>query len=147
VVETLQRPRTWFAGALALAVLAAVAAVVLTRGGGGPRYPVVDLAPTDHEVLYEINGTGVLPALTWIVGDDNQEQTALNVPLPFRQTVTIPVGPAGGHANIEARSPGTGAGSLSCTMFVDGVQVAQQVSTDGFAGVACSALIPPTYVK
>jgi hypothetical protein len=146
VVETLQSRRTWSAAGVAVVALAATA-FVLSRGDDDPRYPVVELTPTDHEVIYEVSGAGFSPALTWIVGADNAEQTALNVPLPWKQTVSIPVGPAGGHANIEVRSPETGAGSLACTMFVDGVQVAQQVSTDGFAGVACSALIPPTYVK
>lgn len=142
------RRKALLSGGIAAAlVVAAVTAFAVSRGNDGSKYPVVKMTPTDHEVIYEINGTGSSPAVTWIVGADNKETTAVNVPLPWKQTVTIPVGPAGGHANIEARSPETGAGSLGCTMFVDGVQVAQQVSTDGFAGVACSALIPPTYVK
>jgi len=142
-----RRRTAWLVGAVAAVVAVAVTAVVLSRGDDGPAYPVVQLAPTDHEVIYEVTGAGTAPVVTYIVGEDNKEKSVLNVQLPFRQTVTIPVGPAGGHANIEVRNPGTGAGSLACTMFLDGVQVAQQVSTDGFAGVACSVLIPPTYVK
>ena len=146
-VRSAPRRRTaWIAGGT-VAALAVGLTFALSRGDDGPKYPVVELAPTNHEVIYEVNGAGIAPALSWIVGMDNKEQTALDVPLPFKQTVTIPVGPAGGHAGIEARSSQSGAGSLACTMFVDGVQVSQQVSTDGFTSVACSAVIPPTYVK
>lgn len=153
MADTLHTPPATRRRVGALAALAVVAAVVatagfaLSRGDDKPAYPVVRMTPTDHEVLYEVSGSGASPAVTFITGADNREQTLLDVPLPWRQTVTIPVGPAGGHANVEVRSPGTGAGSVACTMFLDGVQVAQNVSTDGFAGVACSALIPPTYVK
>ena len=142
-----RRRTAWVAGIVAVVLLGATAFALSTRGDDGPKYPVVELAPTNHEVIYEVNGAGIAPVVAWTSGPDNKEQTALDVPLPFKKTLTIPVGPAGGHAGIEARSAQTGAGSLACTMFVDGVQVAQQVSTDGFTGVACSAVIPPTYVK
>lgn len=145
--QLLRQPRS-LAG-LAVMVLAVVGVVAFFSRGGddGPRYPVVKMTPVDHEVIYEVNGTGSIPVLSWIVGADNKEVTAQNVPLPWKQTVTIPVGPAGGHANVEVIPAQTGTGSTSCTMFVDGVQVDQKTSSDGFAGVACSAVIPPTYVK
>ncbi|HUR72656.1 MAG TPA: MmpS family transport accessory protein [Sporichthya sp.] len=158
MTDTLERPasrrarkpvrrRTWIAGAAALLLVIGGSVLLLSRGDDGERFPVVELTPVNHEIRYEVSGTGAAPAITWIVGDRNAEQTALNVPLPWRTTVQLPVGPAGGQANVEVRSPGTGAGSLGCRMFVDGVLVQQQTSTDGFTGVACAAQIPAAYVK
>ncbi len=142
------RRRTWIAGA---------AAVVLAGGGTGialsggdeekAQFPVVRLTPTNHEVRYEVNGTGTAPVIAFIVGENNAEQTALSQPMPWRTTVQLPVGPAGGFANVEVRSPGTGAGSLACRIFVDGVLVAEKASTDGLTSVSCSARIAPEYVQ
>lgn len=136
------------AGGGTLAVgLVAVAAIGWSGGSRGPEHPVVRLDPVAHEVIYEVSGAGAAPVITWITGHGNASEHALDAPLPWRATVSLPVGPSGGFANVEVRSPQTGAGSLGCRVFVDGVQVAQQTSTDGFAGVACSHRIPPTYVE
>ena len=147
--SALPRRRSVLVGGAATLLLGAVLAVTLWPGGDDkPKYPVVNLTPVNHEVRYEVDGAfATAPVLSWIIGDDNKEKSELDVPLPWSQTVEIPVGPAGSHANIEVASPQNGVGSISCRMFVDGVQVAQQTASDGFTGVACSALIPPTYVK
>lgn len=135
-------------GAVVLALgLGGVAATALAGDGDEAAPPVVRLDPVNHEVIYEVSGTGAAPVITWITGAGNASEQALEVPLPWKTTVSLPVGPAGGYANVEVRSPQSGVGSLGCRVFVDGVQVAQQTSTDGFAGVACAHRIPPEYVK
>jgi hypothetical protein len=145
---TALRRRPWLlAGALTLLVALAVTVGGMRSGSNGPTYPIVNMTPVNHEVIYEVSGAGEAPVISWTVGADNKEQTATRVPLPWRTTVQIPVGPAGGQAGIEVASAQTGAGSIACQVFVDGVQVSQKTSTDGFAGVACSAPIPPQYVK
>lgn len=142
------RRRWWIAGGAVLTLgLAGFAATALTGDGGGPEHPIVRLDPVTHEVIYEVSGTGPAPVITWITGERNASENALSVPLPWRRTVSLPVGPSGGFANVEVRSAESGAGTLGCRVFVDGVQVAQQTSTDGFAGVACSHRIAPEYVK
>lgn len=147
---SLQSPprRLRIAGAAVLAVgLGGAATMTLTGGGDDREHPVVRLDPVAHEVIYEVSGTGAAPVITWITGERNAAEHALSVPLPWRRTVSLPVGPSGGFANVEVRNAETGAGSLGCRVFVDGVQVAQQTSTDGFAGVACAHRIPPEYVR
>lgn len=142
------RRRTWIAGAAAVALAVGVVSVALSRGGDdAPKFPVVKMTPTNHEVIYEVNGTGSAPVIAFIVGQNNAEETALNQPMPWRTTVQLPVGPAGGFANVEVRSPGTGAGSLACRIFIDGVLVAEKTSTDGFTSLSCSKQIAPEYVK
>lgn len=143
------RPRRpiWVAGGTAAAVvLAVVAGMALTGGDEGSTHPVVSLTPVEHEIVYEVVGSGTAPVITWVVGERNKTETALNAPLPWKTTLALPVGPGGGYASVEVRSAQTGAGSLACRVFVDGVMVQQQTSTDGFAGVACSARIAPTYL-
>ena len=142
------RRRGRIAAGAAAALLAVGAVAWFTVGGDdGPAHPVVSLDPVSHEVIYEVAGTGSAPVITWVVGERNASEHALSVPLPWKHTVNLPVGPSGGFANVEVRGSDTGAGSLACRVFVDGVQVAQQVSTDGFAGVSCSHRIQPQYVK
>jgi hypothetical protein len=141
------RRRTWIAGAAAVVLAVGVAVVTLSGGDDKPKFPVVKMTPTTHEVVYEVNGTGTAPVIAWIVGQNNAEQTALNQPMPWRTTVELPVGPAGGFANVEVRSPGTGAGSLGCRIFVDGVLANEKVATDGLTSVSCSARIAPEYVQ
>lgn len=141
------RRRLWVAGVALLAVGLAGATSMALSGGDESEHPVVSLDPVAHEVIYEVSGTGAAPVITWITGERNAGEQALSVPLPWRTTVSLPVGPSGGFANVEVRNAETGAGSLGCRVFVDGVQVAQQTSTDGFAGVACAHRIPPQYVK
>ena len=157
MTDTLQSPtsrrvrpprgrRAWIAAAAAAAVALGVTAAVVLRTDAGQKFPVVQLTPVNHEVIYEVVGTGAAPVVTWVVGERNRTEQALNVPLPWRTSLTFPVGPAGGYANVEAKSPESGAGSLGCRVFVDGVLVQQQTSTDGFASVSCAAQIAPKYV-
>ncbi|MBA3742641.1 MmpS family transport accessory protein [Sporichthya sp.] len=141
------RRRTWIAGAVVAALAVGVTAVLFSGGDYKPEFPVVKMTPTNHEVIYEVNGTGIAPVISFIVGENNLEQTALRQPMPWRTTIQLPVGPAGGFANVEVRSPGTGAGSLACRVFVDGVLVAEKASTDGLTSVSCAARIAPEYVK
>jgi hypothetical protein len=142
------RRRPWIVGgALALAVALAISVGVMRSGDDSPKYPVVKLTPVNHEVIYKVSGAGEAPVISWTSGADNKEQTSTRVPLPWTMTVQIPVGPAGGQAALEVASAQTGAGSIACQIFVDGVEVSQKASTDGFASAACSAPIPPTYVK
>ena len=141
------RRRTWIAGAAAVILAVGIAGVTLSRGDDEPKFPIVKMTPTNHEVVYEVMGTGTAPVIAWIVGENNAEQTALSQPMPWRTIVQLPVGPAGGFANLEVRSPGTGAGSLGCRIFVDGVLVNEKVATDGLTSVSCSARIAPEYVK
>ncbi len=148
-LNLLDRPRRQLRlGGIVVALgLAAAVATAMAGGGDAPRHPVVRLDPVSHEVIYEVFGTGVAPVITWITGERNASEQVLAAPLPWRTAVSLPVGPAGGFANVEVRSPETGVGSLGCRLFVDGVQVAQQTTTDGFAGVACAYRIPAEYVR
>lgn len=147
LTPALRRSRIAIGAAAVALVVAGVGAWALVGGDDDSEHPVVSLDPVAHEVIYEVSGTGSAPVVTWVVGERNASEHALEVPLPWSRTVSLPVGPSGGFANVEVRSPGAGAGSLACRVFVDGVQVAQQVATDGFAGVACSHRIPPEYVQ
>ncbi len=144
------RRRLVLVGGVVAALLVVLGAgLAYFSGDDGPQHPVVRTDPVNHEVLYEVTGTAAAtaPVITWVTGERNATEQAVNVPLPWKSSITLPVGPSGGYAAVEVRSAATGAGSLSCRMFADGVQVAQQVATDGFAGVACSHRIPPEYVK
>ncbi len=121
--------------------------MALSGGDDEARVPCREDDPDQPQVIYEVMGTGTAPVIAWIVGENNAEQTALSQPMPWRTEVALPVGPAGGFANVEVRSPGTGAGSLGCRIFVDGVLANEKVATDGLTSVSCSARIAPEYVQ
>ena len=67
------RRRTWIAGAARRGPR--------RRGGArrplggrrrGPKFPVVKMTPTNHEVIYEVNGTGTAPVIAFIVGAEQR---------------------------------------------------------------------------
>lgn len=108
---------------------------------------IVRLGTVQHEVTYEVSGTGRAPLITYAVGELNKTETLADVPLPWKLTISLPVGPAGNFAQVEVKSRQEGTDSIACRVFVDGELVEQQAASDGFAGVACASRISPEFVK
>lgn len=155
-LETAPRRRThtphgrtpWIIGAVVVVVaLAAWAGSAILGGDDKGGQPVVRMGTVEHEVTYEVSGTGRVPLITYAVGELNSTTDLKDVALPWKQTISLPVGPAGNFAQVEVKSPQQGTGSIACRVFVDGKLAEQQNTTDGFAGVACASRISPEYVK
>lgn len=140
---------TWIATAgvlvVAVAGLALAKAVFADDAGSGEQR--VLLSATEHTVTYEMSGIGIVPDLSYVVGEQNKTVDLAKVTVPWKETIMLPVGPAGGFAQISVTSPETGEGSLGCRIFLDGVLANQQTSTDGYAGVVCSVPIRAQFVN
>lgn len=144
------RRRTLWLGIAALGLVASIGIgvpVALHDRGADDAPSVVSLVPTEHQVRYEVEGSGLVPSITYAVGERNRSERMTDVPLPWSRSVPLPIGPGGGFAQIEVKSPQNGGGPITCRVHVDGELKQEQTSADGYSGSACSALIAPQYVR
>jgi hypothetical protein len=104
-------------------------------------------APTTHQVRYEVTGQGMVPDISYSADASGNLVMVPHPTLPWRKTVTIPVGLTAGDANVESGNALTGqpdgAPPLVCRIWVDGRLVAQRTSDDGFSDAACSTTLSP----
>jgi hypothetical protein len=121
----------------------AVTLVMHHEGGGGQP----SFSPADHQVTYEIAGTGTAREITYWVGT-TAPIVLQKVALPWRTTVKVTVSASGDVANLNSTNPGVGRTSPSaaapvvCRILVDGKMTAQRTSTDGSSDTSCSAALP-----
>lgn len=142
-----RRRPVWIAAVVTVLVLGGAGVASLLGGDDDSGETVVRMGTVEHTVVYEIAGTGPAPLITYLVGENNKTAEVRNVPLPWRQEISLPVGPAGNFAQVEVKSAQSGVGSLACRIYVDGKLEQQQSASDGYAGVACASRIAPEYVK
>jgi hypothetical protein len=128
----------------AIALCGGTAALVAVRQHTGSS-PVFE--PTTHRVSYEVTGQGMVPDISYSADASGNLVTVPHPMLPWRTTVTIPVGLTAGNANVESGNALTGrpegAPPLVCRIWVDGKLVAQRTTDDGFSDAACSATLRP----
>lgn len=119
-----------------LVVVGAVAVIVpKVLDDGEESSPV--FSSTTREVVYEVVGTGVADEITYTHADSNATKTLSKVKLPWKQTVVIPVGVAGGTANVIARNPQNDT-TITCRISVGGRVVKEVSATDGYVDPGCS---------
>jgi hypothetical protein len=137
--------RRWWSAASAVAVVGAAAAVFAVGHDSGPSSPV--FAPTTHKVSYEVTGQGTVPDISYSADASGNLVMVMHPVLPWRKSVTIPVGLTAGNANVESGNSPTGqpAGSppIVCRIWVDDKLVVQRSSGDGFSDAACSTQLSP----
>jgi hypothetical protein len=136
--------RRWvLAGTVVLTGAAAGLAAVVVQHGGSPAV----FQPTTHRVSYEVSGQGMVPDISYSADASGNLVLVRHPTLPWRTTVTIPVGLTAGNANVESGNAVIGgpaeAPPLTCRIWVDGKLVAQRTTTDGFSDAACSTTLRP----
>jgi hypothetical protein len=136
--------RRWLVptGAVALVAGAAGLFAVVHHGGTDSIF-----SPTTHQVSYEVTGQGSVPNITYSADNSGNLKMVIHPMLPWRMSVTIPVGLTAGNANVESGNAFTGqpdgAPPIVCRIWVDGKLVAQRTSADGFSDAACSTTLMP----
>jgi hypothetical protein len=93
------------------------------------------------QVTYEVDGTGTSPRIEYVDGPDNKTSLAQAVKLPWRTTLSIPVGLGGAVADMTAAYPDSGK-PLTCRILLGDKVIRQEISSDGFSDAACSTLVP-----
>ena len=123
---------------------AAVAALLVGRHDGSVGGPT--FSPADHQVTYEVAGTGTAREITYSVG--TADPTVLHgVRLPWQTTASVVAGVGGDVVNLNSTNPGLARTSPSeaapvvCRILVDGKETAQRTSTDGFSDTSCAATL------
>lgn len=114
------------------AVAVIVPKVLDDDGDKGPVF-----SSTTREVTYEILGSGVTEQITYTSGESNATTILENVTLPWKKTVVIPVGVAGGAANVSAANPVNDT-TITCRISMAGRAVNEVKATDGYVDPACS---------
>jgi hypothetical protein len=105
--------------------------------GGGDKVFETSMA----QITYEVDGSGTSPRIEYVNGPDNQTLTAKAVKLPWRTTLSIPVGLAGAVADMTAAYPDSGQ-PLTCRILIGDKMVRQTQSSDGYSAAACSTVVP-----
>lgn len=118
-----------------LVVVGAVAAIVPMVLDDEEDAPV--FTSTSRTLTYEIIGVGRSEQIIYTTGVNNEEKTVLNVKLPWKKTIEVPVGVQGGTANLTVRNPETGE-KLTCRISMGGKIVNEVVSEDGYVDPSCS---------
>ncbi|GAB3002970.1 hypothetical protein GCM10023080_080820 [Streptomyces pseudoechinosporeus] len=124
----------------------AVAAALLLACGAFVAYGVLDsdddpagkraTTPT-AEVTYEVLGEGAVDISYRGAGGDKAD-TVTNVGLPWRKTVSVPLG-ASPIVNVTLGEKG---GTASCTLAVRGKHVQRATATGAFGRTTCSSELP-----
>ncbi|SED22025.1 membrane protein [Amycolatopsis tolypomycina] len=132
----------WVLGAAAVAV-----AVVITTEVFTPDQPAgwdqVRLPTAEHQVVYTVTGSGKSPEIKYVVDGVNGTETVVNGDLPWRKEFTLKVGPGLGVVQVLAAN-NESAGSIACTVSVDGNVVHQATSRGPGTQVSCSSVIRPS---
>ncbi|MCL7378316.1 MmpS family transport accessory protein [Streptomyces sp. 35G-GA-8] len=124
----------------------AVAATLLLAGGAFVTYGVLDSedksadkraeAPT-AEVTYEVLGEGAAD-ISYRGADGDKADVVTNVGLPWKKTVSVPLG-ASPIVNVILGEKG---GTASCTLTVRGKHVQRATATGAFGRTTCSGDLP-----
>ncbi|MFJ7494649.1 hypothetical protein ACIQZB_26270 [Streptomyces sp. NPDC097727] len=125
----------------------AVAAVLLLVCGAFVTYGVLDSEdkPADKQaattptaaVTYEVLGKGSAD-ISYRGTDGDKADVATNVGLPWRKTVSVPLG-ASPIVNVTLGEKG---GTASCTLTVRGKHVQRTTATGAFGRTTCSSELP-----
>ena len=142
-----RRRRPAIAAGLALVVLGCAGLAVALASDDETGNPLVRTGIVKHQVTYEVPGTGRVPVITYVVGPGNRSRTITDVKLPWSRSVSLPVGPGGGFAQLEVKSPATGLSAVQCRVLVDGELKRETVNDDGFTGASCTTPITANYVS
>jgi hypothetical protein len=108
-------------------------------GGGGDKIFETSTA----QVTYEVDGTGTTYQIEYVNGPDNQTATEPHVKLPWRATVSIPVGVSGAAVSMTVDPSQGQAGPLTCRILLGNKKVRQTTSADGNSEVGCATPIAP----
>jgi len=134
----LRRPIVlWAATGMALVVTGTMFAWRPWSHGGGDEVFQTSTA----RVTYEVLGTGTSPRIEYADGQDYHRVVAMHMALPWRMTLSIPVGLAGAVADMTAAYPDSGE-PVTCRILIGDRVFRQTVSDDGFSDAACSMLVP-----
>jgi hypothetical protein len=116
-------------------------------GGGGGGDKIFETSTA--QVSYEVDGTGTSNQIQYVNGPDNQTATQMQVKLPWRTTVSIPVGLAGAVAYVTVANPSRDGRSvpLTCRILLGNKKVRQTTSVDGYSEVGCSTPLQPREQK
>ncbi len=120
-----------------LIVIGAVAVVVPKVLGDDDSSDGIVFSSTTRQVTYEVLGSGRSDQIVYTSGANNAEKTVEGVKLPWKITLDLPVGVAGGTANVIARNPETG-GDVTCRISVAGKVLSEVSATDGYVDPSCS---------
>ncbi|MEU6879182.1 hypothetical protein [Streptomyces sp. NPDC046712] len=125
----------------------AVAAALLLACGAFVTYGVLDSddEPADKrgatsptaEVTYEVLGEGAAD-ISYRGADGDKANVVTNVGLPWRKTVSVPLG-ASPIVNVTLGEKG---GTASCTLAVRGKHVQRATATGAFGRTTCSSELP-----
>lgn len=140
------RPR-WFLWSLGV-LLIAIAGGAVIAVAGGPEGPSPEerarqaLQPTRHTVIYQVTSPDKTSGLiTYRADGVNNDKSVDNAKLPWKKKVTITAGP--GAAVAQVMAAGGKAGSVSCSIRVDGRIVVRQTAKGQFTDVSCSSVVQP----
>ncbi|MEU0835603.1 hypothetical protein [Streptomyces sp. NPDC005969] len=124
----------------------AVAVALLLACGGLVTYGVLDTedepagkratTPT-AEVVYEVLGEGAAD-ISYRGADGDKADVVTNVGLPWKKTVSVPLG----SSPIVNVTLGEKGGTASCTLTVRGKHVQRATATGAFGRTACSSELP-----
>ncbi len=123
------------AAALLLACGAFVAYGVLGSGhkNTGEGATATPTAVETHDVTYEVLGEGTAD-ISYRGADGDKADVATQVGLPWRKTVSVPLG-ASPIVNVTLGEKG---GTASCTLAVRGKHVQRATATGAFGRATCS---------
>ncbi|MGX6748188.1 MmpS family transport accessory protein [Streptomyces xantholiticus] len=137
----------WFLWSLGALLLTTAGGAVIAAAGG-PEEPSPEerarqaLQPTRHTVIYQVTSPGSTSALiTYRANGINNDKSVDNVKLPWKEEVTITAGP--GAAVAQVMAVGGKAGSVSCSIRIDGRVVDRQTAKGQFTDVSCSSVVQP----
>lgn len=141
-----RKPRKWPAVALLAAVAVAVVAVFASTASGSSSSASSDSgSSTSHysstvDVLYEVEGTATGTDVTLESPTGTSQLTGKAVPLGNRSAGTRGIHytmPRGHFVYLSAQNTDD-TGSITCKITVDGVLVASNTSSGGYAIASCS---------
>lgn len=121
--------------AVVIGAVAVIVPKVLDDDDGDESSPV--FSSTSYEVTYEVIGSGTSDVVTFTSGAGNTETTLESVKLPWKKTMSLPVGVVGGSANLIAHNPSNDT-KVTCRVSVAGVPKSEVEVTDGYVDPSCS---------
>jgi len=125
-------------GVIGLVVLIAVIIAVVAIGGGGSddEAPVLRGSGSTNEVIYKVTGTGgaTQADMTFTTSASGSITQENGEKLPWTKTVEFEDEPLN-FFSVSAQN--RGGGELTCTVTVDGEEVASNTSSGRFAIVSC----------
>lgn len=133
----------WSLGAVVVVVAAFVVAGFAEDDSPQGVPTDLDLSRSTHTVVYEVTGTGKSPEIRFVSDGIATTKIVDDATLPWREKVSVEVGPGPGIAQIMAANTGKDPDGISCSISVDGTVVHQATSRGVFSGVSCSAVIRP----